>query len=458
MSVPIEAASRSRPVRPAWWRYQGYWLSDRLKGAPVARQLANIKALVADPKQAYVHAEERSARLLAHAIRTTDHYAQYAGASSIRELPVLQKRSIRERYDAFVSRAFDRGALEPAATSGSYGAPLTFLLSGTKGARKKAERIWSYEIAGVAHPLRYGTIMARKATELTARALLVGSFVFDPTALTDEWCDAVLARIARYRLHFVQGYPSALSAVASRSAARGQGRSALRLNAVMTWGEALDLEARRQISAALCCPVVSRYSTEEFGTLAQECRENLCFHLNTASYLWEVLRLDSDQPCDKGEVGRIVVTDLYSDAMPLIRYDTGDMGALAGECACGRPGPTLVSLEGRTIEAVQSTQGGPVSPFAINGAMRDLEGIARFQFVQRASGEYLVRLVTIPSFSQEPVIRSRLLALLGTDASLHFAYVDDIPPLPSGKRPYIVNETASRGPTASSSADRSGAH
>lgn len=141
MSVPIEAASRSRPVRPAWWRYQGYWLSDRLKGAPVARQLANIKALVADPKQAYVHAEERSARLLAHAIRTTDHYAQYAGASSIRELPVLQKRSIRERYDAFVSRAFDRGALEPAATSGSYGAPLTFLLSGTKGARKKAERI-----------------------------------------------------------------------------------------------------------------------------------------------------------------------------------------------------------------------------------------------------------------------------------------------------------------------------
>ena len=39
--------------------------------------------------------------------------------------------------------------------------------------------------------------------------------------------------------------------------------------------------------------------------------------------------MDSDEPVEEGEVGRLVITDLFNYAFPMIRYDTGDLGIMA---------------------------------------------------------------------------------------------------------------------------------
>lgn len=36
------------------------------------------------------------------------------------------------------------------------------------------------------------------------------------------------------------------------------------------------------------------------------------------------LKMDSDEPAEDGELGRIVITDLYNYAFPILRYDNGD--------------------------------------------------------------------------------------------------------------------------------------
>jgi phenylacetate-CoA ligase len=141
-----------------------------------------------------------------------------------------------------------------------------------------------------------------------------------------------------------------------------------------------------------------------------------------------------------GELGRVIVTDLWSHAMPLIRYDLGDIATMAEECACGWKGPVLTRIEGRTVETLYGTDGSRISAFAINGAMRDLEGVIQFQFVQHDLDRYTVRLCTLPSFAGEEVVKRRLLALLGPEVCLSVEYVDEIPALRSGKRPYIVTE------------------
>ena len=41
-----------------------------------------------------------------------------------------------------------------------------------------------------------------------------------------------------------------------------------------------------------------------------------------------VLKLDSDEPAEPGELGRIVVTDYYNKTFPMVRYDTGDTGKM----------------------------------------------------------------------------------------------------------------------------------
>lgn len=92
------------------------------------------------------------------------------------------------------------------------------------------------------------------------------------------------------------------------------------------------------------------------------------------------------------------------------------------------------------IESVWNTAGTRISPFAVNGLMRDIDAVIQFQFIQEAAAKYTLKLVTMPQFSSEAVIRQRLGSLLGADGDFNIQYVDCIPALPSGKRPYILSK------------------
>jgi phenylacetate-CoA ligase len=72
--------------------------------------------------------------------------------------------------------------------------------------------------------------------------------------------------------------------------------------------------------------------------------------------------------------------------------------------------------------------------------VQDLDNIIQLQFVQHAPGRYTMRLHALPAFDQEELMRERLLGVVGSEAQLSVDYVDEIPPLSSGKRPYVVNE------------------
>jgi phenylacetate-CoA ligase len=89
------------------------------------------------------------------------------------------------------------------------------------------------------------------------------------------------------------------------------------------------------------------YACSEMGSLALQCPRHDHLHVQSEHVLLEVLRPDGS-PCDAGEIGRVVVTDLHNFAMPLIRYDIGDLAAFGAPCACGRGLPVLQVVAGRT--------------------------------------------------------------------------------------------------------------
>ena len=71
----------------------------------------------------------------------------------------------------------------------------------------------------------------------------------------------------------------------------------------------------------------------ELGTISHECEAG-SMHLSGENMLVEIL--DGERVRGPGGIGEIVVTELNNCAMPLIRYRTGDFGALgAGTCECG---------------------------------------------------------------------------------------------------------------------------
>ena len=109
---------------------------------------------------------------------------------------------------------------------------------------------------------------------------------------------------------------------------------------------------RRTIEEVFQCPVTNRYGCEEVSLIACECQRHDGLHVNADGIYLEVLRPDGT-PCPPGEPGMIVVTDLVNRAMPIIRYQVGDMGVLSDrQCPCGRGLPLLEKIEGRMADYV----------------------------------------------------------------------------------------------------------
>ena len=106
-------------------------------------------------------------------------------------------------------------------------------------------------------------------------------------------------------------------------------------------------EVRRNLEKIFRCTVRSWYSNEENGIMGLQREEDESYYIDTESYYYEILKLDSDEPAEPGELGRIVITDLYNYAIPLIRYDNGDLAVAERKEKDGRFRLYLKELYGR---------------------------------------------------------------------------------------------------------------
>jgi phenylacetate-CoA ligase len=72
-------------------------------------------------------------------------------------------------------------------------------------------------------------------------------------------------------------------------------------------------------------------------------------HVNEDHFLVEVVHPESGEPLPDGEVGELVFTTLTKEALPLLRYRTGDLASVTREpCSCGRTFARMSRVVGRT--------------------------------------------------------------------------------------------------------------
>ncbi len=158
--------------------------------------------------------------------------------------------------------------------------------------------------------------------------------LFDGLAGVDEQL-AMLEREAPHYLHI----PSESLRLLLRGYRR-TGRRLPGLRLVRTEGEPVDPDLRAECQAVLGAPLVDTYRTIECGAIALQCPEHEHYHVQSEMNLVEVLGEDG-RPCAPGETGRVVVTPLHAFAMPLFRYELGDLAEVGAPCPCGRGLPVL---------------------------------------------------------------------------------------------------------------------
>jgi phenylacetate-CoA ligase len=151
---------------------------------------------------------------------------------------------------------------------------------------------------------------------------------------------------------------------------------------------------------------------------------------------------EQNEPVKTGELGKIVITDLSSYAMPLIRYDIADMGRPSDQvCSCGVNLPLMEIVEGRKEDFIRTREGKLVHAAYLCYTLKD-DTVNEFKMYQKDINTLHVQIVKSPSFNSnsEKMLDSKLRTALGDKVTISFEYLERIPREASGKLRYFVSE------------------
>lgn len=212
--------------------------------------------------------------------------------------------------------------------------------------------------------------------------------------------------------------------------------------AVVTVGEYLTPDVRRQCHAQFGARCIDQFSSAECGLIAAECPD--CGELHVLSELCRVELLGRNgAPVQAGEWGRLVVTPLYNAATPLIRYEPGDMARLVAPSLCGRSHLTLGHDVGRAVNLFRNGRDGWYRPDLDSSTLAECLGPGRWQLVQTGARSFTLRHMNIaPTGAKRTRLEDHVAERLPKGARVSLAHVPILGLSPSGKFSHYVNATA----------------
>lgn len=102
--------------------------------------------------------------------------------------------------------------------------------------------------------------------------------------------------------------------------------------------------------------VTSNYGMSELmgPGVSGECEQLCGMHVNEDFFIPEIIDPKTEEVLPPGEKGELVITCIYKEALPLIRYRTKDVTRLNYEpCKCGRTTVRMENLDGRTDDMLK---------------------------------------------------------------------------------------------------------
>lgn len=424
-------------------RNKGFWILDKLKGGRVKNNLKEIDHVFNNYEDIKTQSalSKKIDEILNYAIETTGFYKEEAKDNILEAFPVIDKQLIKDNLDCFVSDKYEKENLHEMVTSGSTGTPFKVLQNASKRIRNTADTIYFADKAGfeIGHKLVYMKVWNELNRKSKFKKYSENVWPVDVKDLSDKHINNLLAELSNdnSRKGFL-GYASSIESISKYLSENTTLNENFNVRSIITIAEALNPKAKSMIEDQFNCAVVSRYSNMENGILAQQIPgKNQEFLINVPSYFIEILKFNEDKSVEQDELGRIVVTDYYNYGMPLIRYDTGDVGSLKkGENTV----PFLENVNGRKMDMIFNTNQELVSSFTVTNSMWKYTELDQYQFIQKDKKDYLFKLNIKEKFTRENELIHEFKDYLGKDANIEIEFINEIPLLSSGKRKKVVNK------------------
>lgn len=390
--------------------------------------------------------QRRRTAIVQHAYDTVPHYRKAFDQAGIRpsettrpevwaQMPTIAKTTICDEGESMISTSSaTRGAVW-AETSGSTGLKLRILLDRDVNAAAFALFMRAWGSGGHYHPWQRHAAMKGLSYDVGwrynrgIRCLELSSARINPESAR-FFRDLIL----KYRPRFMRGYPSAMYLFCKLL--RDQ-KLELHIPMIISGSETLYDFQRQEIEGFLGARMYNHYTHWERAASVLECSAGR-LHAQQDYGFHEILDPEG-RVVGPGEPGVITVTTLHNRAMPLIRYQTGDIAVWSADrCPCGQTFPTVERIEGRQTDYLVTPGGSVVSgTFAVE-AFRTMPNLLSAQIVQSEIGRIEVRIVKGAGY-REPestgMILDALHQRLGADMKIEirFCGIEDLERSPVGK-------------------------
>jgi phenylacetate-CoA ligase len=311
----------------------------------------------------------------------------------LNEVPTVDKLTLSRRNLDFLCVPRKR-VVEIVTTSGTTGRPLLWMLTEADARRLALNEKISFECAG----------LTARDTVLVAVALdrcFVAGLAYT-TGLRELGCAVVrvgassatlvLETIERLQPTAIVAVPSFLRHVADRARETRHDLKNSSVKKAVCIGEpvrdgAFELNpSGRAIQKAWGAKIYSTYGVTELANSLCECDAGAGGHLHDQQLHVEILD-DAGKPLPDGEAGEVTATTFGVEAMPLIRYRTGDCAAmLSKKCKCGRSSPRIGPIVGRKNQKLKF-KGASLFPSTLAGVLEEMEDVEAFVIIARREGE-----------------------------------------------------------------------
>jgi len=179
----------------------------------------------------------------------------------------------------------------------------------------------------------------------------------------------------------------------------------LPLKHIISQWERISPRHRELCQQAFSAPIIDRYSCEEAGWLALACpRQSL--HVCSSSVLLEIVD-DNDHPCAPGEPGRVLITPLQSFAMPMLRYELGDLAQWGEGCSCGLSLPVIGKLWGRVRHMIENASGHRIPMPFLGDEFGKIAAIRAFRICQYADKTLELQAETVRPLTENELAQVR---------------------------------------------------
>jgi phenylacetate-CoA ligase len=213
--------------------------------------------------------------------------------------------------------------------------------------------------------------------------------------------------------------PSYALTLAQAFAERGIAPDEISLEIAMLGAEPWTDAMRRQIDTGLGVRAVNLYGLSEIigPGVAGECAEERAgLHVNEDHFFPEIVDPESGAPVEEGEIGVLVLTTLTKEALPLMRYWTGDISSLdRAACSCGRTFVRMSPPAGRADDML-IVRGVNVYPSQVEAILLELPELTpNYRVVVERTGTLdtaTVEIEVADGFEAEAGLRERAERLL----------------------------------------------